>query len=86
MPIYRHMYIVHNSVTFSPIPKIVYRDAQELIIYQIGYFLGGCLIKFRSRRRPFAGTVVARSAKGVETPLKIHKIFKLRIFSSNVEL
>ena len=41
MPIYGHMNIVHNSVFFGPIPKILSRDAQETIIYQIGYFLGG---------------------------------------------
>ena len=41
MPIYGHTYIVHNSVIFGPIPKNLYRDAQEMIINQIGYFLVG---------------------------------------------
>ena len=41
MPIYGDTYIVHNSVFFGPIPNFLYRDAQEMIIYQISYFLVG---------------------------------------------
>ena len=51
-----------------------------MIIYQIGYFLGGwvggCIIKISSRRCVFTGAAVARSTKAVETP-KHHKKFPL---------
>ena len=38
-----HTYIAHNSVIFSPIPIFLYRDAHEIIIYQLCYFLGAKL-------------------------------------------
>ena len=36
------------------------------------------IFKFSSRRRPFTGAAIARSAKGVETP-KLHQKFPLRV-------
>ena len=31
-----HTYIAHNSVIFGAIPNVLYKDAQEIIIFQIG--------------------------------------------------
>ena len=48
----------------------LYRDAQEMIIYQICYILGGCIIKLSSRQRPFTDAVVAKRCRDSETSPK----------------
>ena len=42
----------------------------------VTFWVGGCLIKFSSKRRRIMGVAVARSAKGVETP-KLRQKFPL---------
>ena len=47
MTIYGHTFFPYNSVIFGPIPNFLYSVAQEMIIYQIGYFLGGLGARWR---------------------------------------
>ena len=77
MTIYGHTYILPITLSFLVQSRIfLYRDAQQMIIYQISYIMGGwelgCIIKLSFRQRPFTGAAVAWSAKGVETP-KLHQ-------------
>ena len=67
---YMDIDILPKTLSFLVQSQIfLYRDAQDMIIYQIGYFwVGDCIIKFSSRRRPFTGAAVEKLLNFTKSP------------------